>query len=571
MNEHMRLNKKKSIRLRNRTKYFDPAICRTHTRFSSPHSYQSRSIKIEGYESRLYWQFRYCAEHNGATYFYTLTYNDEHIPTYMGQNCFDYEDLRDLLTGGFRKMLLRKYGTTFKYFIGAELGDGKGERGLHNNPHYHCLFFLEDAKNERFPYNPPTPEQFRHLVRKYWQGFDQDEDGYVDFRKAKYGIAKEGEHLGAVQDFRACMYCAKYVCKDAALKQHEDTVRRKLFFKYKNTLRHCPEFAHWFYDNYLFPKYDIEIQNEDPVVFSWTVRYLVNEHDEWREWEKHYMNFVDRKVQLAINEYRNRYCNKCRISQGVGDYALSHIEDMSNPLIPVPAKKGFKYRPISMYYYRKLFTTVWHDWTGSNIRVLNDAGIQYKVSRLPDQVKKMADKAAGNLDRVLNSPELFELMKESDVNTEVFFTYDEFLECTHYLLNENNLQNILTRYGHYKIIYEDRYFKIDESRFGEFGYFPNIDPVVDYERFLYPSFYTTTRSNLRLDTFLDSPCEDWIPYYSHPYFLRYLRLFAVLDLCADYFFVQKDDKDQEEAEERARIKRFHDQQKLKDFYAVFER
>lgn len=148
----MKVNEKKSIRLKNNTKHFNPHICRTHNRFASPVSYQSRSIKIEGYETRLYWQYRYCDEHSGQTFFYTLTYNDNAIPTYMGQNCFDYEDLRDLLTGGFRKYLLRHYGTTFKYFIGAELGDGKGERGMHNNPHYHVLFFLEPADNPRYPY-----------------------------------------------------------------------------------------------------------------------------------------------------------------------------------------------------------------------------------------------------------------------------------------------------------------------------------------------------------------------------------------------------------------------------------
>lgn len=75
--------------------------------------------------------------------------------------------MRDLLTGGFRKQLLRKFGTTFKYFIGAELGDGKGERGMHNNPHYHALFFLEDAHNPKYPYIKILPEQFRHLVRMY--------------------------------------------------------------------------------------------------------------------------------------------------------------------------------------------------------------------------------------------------------------------------------------------------------------------------------------------------------------------------------------------------------------------
>ena len=139
----MRVNKKKPIKFKNRTNYFEPDKTCVQVTVSSPEAYSTRKQKIEGYESRLYWQYRYCEDLNGQTFYYTLTYNDKAMPKQYGMNCFDYEDLRDLLTGGFRKMLLRKYGTTFKYFIGAELGDGKGVRGMHNNPHYHVLFFLE--------------------------------------------------------------------------------------------------------------------------------------------------------------------------------------------------------------------------------------------------------------------------------------------------------------------------------------------------------------------------------------------------------------------------------------------
>ena len=161
------LNKKKSITLRNRTNYFNPDTTRVKVHFSSPDSYQSRQQKIEGYENRLYWQFKYCDEHNGQTFFYTLTYNDKSIPNAYGFHCFDYEHLRDLLTGGLRKQLLRKYGTKFKYFIGAELGDGKGSRGMHNNPHYHVLFFLESADNPKHPYKVISPKDFRHFIRMY--------------------------------------------------------------------------------------------------------------------------------------------------------------------------------------------------------------------------------------------------------------------------------------------------------------------------------------------------------------------------------------------------------------------
>ena len=89
----MKTNEKKSLRLLNNTKYFDETKDRTHVEFGSPETYQYRQIKIEGYETRLYWQYRYGEDHNGQTFFYTLTYSDENIPKYMGKNCFDYEDL----------------------------------------------------------------------------------------------------------------------------------------------------------------------------------------------------------------------------------------------------------------------------------------------------------------------------------------------------------------------------------------------------------------------------------------------------------------------------------------------
>ena len=152
------VNPKKPLRLKNTTKYFVLGKDKVRNSFSSSESYLARKSKIEGYESRLYWQYRYCQDVGGQTFFYTLTYSDKNLPEMYGQPCFDYEDLRDLFTGGFRKMLLRKYGTTFKYFVGAELGDGKGSRGFGNNPHYHVLFFLEPA-----PYS--FTRRVKHIVQ----------------------------------------------------------------------------------------------------------------------------------------------------------------------------------------------------------------------------------------------------------------------------------------------------------------------------------------------------------------------------------------------------------------------
>lgn len=600
----MKTNTKKSITLRNRTNYFDPDKDKVKVTFSSPDSYQSRQIKIEGYETRLYWQFRYCDEHRGQTFFYTLTYNDTALPKHYGVNCFDYEDLRDLLTGGFRKQLLRKYGTRFKYFIGAELGDGKGSRGMHNNPHYHILFFLEDAQDERFPYRPISSRDFRHLVRLYWQGFDEDTDGYRDYNEAKYGIAKEGENLGKVTDFRACSYVAKYVCKDVKLKKAEDDIEKKLKFIHRRDYRNTEESYREFFKQEINPMFNTPL-NPKKTKWCFTEVQLIKEllgddvfgykdglftndvQDMDNEsylpyvvdiikkeglWQK-YSDFVERQIEPLVkegmNEWRNRYSNKCRISHGVGDYAMEHIQDKLHPSIQVPGKKGFKNRPINMYYYRKMYCDVVKDTNGQNLYVLNQLGIDYKVANLPKRMRKMISKCQSYLPLLLDNQKLYEDMRDSDINTEVFWTFKEFTRKMKLILKDDNIQNILKRYAEYKLVYEDRFFSYQVDGVDRTISYPPITVIDDYKRFLVPSFYSVPRNDLRLACFLEDIPENYMAYGEHPYFRRYLGVFGVLDMCADYFFIQKDNKSQKDAEDIAATKRFHNQQRLKDFYKVF--
>lgn len=580
----MRVNEKKSYRLRNRTNYFNPETSRSFVQFTSPDSYQSRRQKIEGYESRLFWQFKYCEDHDGQTFFYTLTYNDEAMPKYQGENCFDYEDLRYLLNGAFKKRLLRQYGTNVKYFVGAELGDGKGSRGLHNNPHYHVLFFLEPANSERYPYQKISKKDFRHLVREYWQGFDQDVDGRTDFKQAKFGIAKEGENLGLVGDFRACMYCAKYVCKDAKLKKREGRVRLSLERKYareynyeNQTSKYNPlmDFYHDFLHDFLispdptklfnFDLVDMPFLADDSLVTTYDIQLMIMRYELGDEFAR-YVNWKRAElVKQEFNEYRNRFCNKCRISQGVGDYALDFIDDKLHPRIKMPKKNGWKYRPIGMYYYRKLYTDVVKDPKGNNLRVLNDLGKEYKMANLQKQLDRIANKAMTNLSTL--TKDLYDKMLHSDVNTEIRYgyTYERFTKD----LNNNDVTEICKRYAEYKLIYEDRFFQFHvDTDTGDCG-FPDINPVADYNRFIQPSYFEVMYRPGRLDRFLESIPENYISYDAHSYFLSYLRLFSVLDLIADYLFVQTDNKNQSDAEEMANTKRFHDKEKLREFYSQF--
>lgn len=596
----MPVNIRKNYKLRNRTNYFNPDTSRVINTFGSPLSYQSRRIKIEGYETRLYWQFRYCEEHSGSTYFYTLTYNDANLPHYMDEPCFDYEHLRDLLTGGFRKQLLRKYGQTFKYFIGAELGDGKGSRGMHNNPHYHCMFFLESANNPRYPFKEITPEDFRTLVKKYWQGFDEDEDAkngvFHDYTTdCKYGIAREGDNCGKVTDFRACMYCAKYVCKDAHLVRREKHIKHELSWKYEPEVRHSVETKERFYYEVLCPLWNVPTKPHlDEVHRDWLWTpyevYKIAAPKNFSSWQRNigipdvpilivvndiiaeqnlhplYSRFVhqlvNEKVDEKITEYRNRYCNKCRISHGVGDYALEFISDKMRPVIEVPCKKGFKSRPISMYYFRKLYTELRHDEKGQPIRVLNKLGIDYRVSKLPEQIKKRSDEIIGYVN-MLDS-KLYTDMINSNINTDVneSYTYERFMND---LINNN--EKIYDDYAKFKLIYEDRFFKVIDD--GLDCHFPELSPIDDFRRFLVPAMDKVGYSPNRGFLFMEAPDEGYLPYWQHPYFLQNCRVFAVFDLLTDYLFCHGDEYNQQQAEEVAKVKRFHTEEKVKDFYKKF--
>ena len=636
----MQVNKKKPLKFKNPTNYFKPDSTKVRVTVGSPESYSSRKQKIEGYETRLYWQFRYCEDLGGQTFYYTLTYNDKAMPKHYGVSCFDYEDLRDFLTGGFRKQLLRNYGTSFKYFIGAELGDGKGERGMHNNPHYHILFFLEPSpfqiekyqyvdvqdgfyqrsskkhkrgeiryKKERqkvvidVPYKRISPEDFRHFVRLYWQGFDEDIDGFHPYNDAKFGIAHEGLNVGLVTDFRACMYCAKYVCKDAQLKQNEEFVLRSSRWKHFQLAKRDDNTYKDFLHSVLFPMFNTPLDSKKSkwsfndvqlieelcpgsfkiqkglfsdwfnmvhIVYEPYIKKVISHHHLWNHFNQFVNQRIDNLVDKDLNEWRNRYCNKCRISQGVGESALQSIQDKLNPSVQVPCKEGFKNRPLGLYLYRKLYCDVVKDSkSGCSLYVLNQLGQDYKLSQLPKKIEKLSEKAFNNLNTVLHNSDFFVRICESDVNTQVTFSFNEFSRMVSRLSLNVSLEEICKRYAEYKLVYEDRFFEIQFSGDSSVSDFPPIDVLGDYKGFLVPSFYSVSRNDLMLDLFLEDTPSNYMPYSAHSYFLRYISVFNLLDLCSDYFFIQKDNKEQKEAEEIAAVKRFHDKGKLKEFYSKF--
>ena len=309
-----------------------------------------------------------------------------------------------------------------------------------------------------------------------------------------------------------------------------------------------------------------EVPLSDLVIRSYT-KWICSKYRLWNDFNQFVNERVQVKVDEGLAEWRNRFCNKCRISHGVGDYAIKFMNRL-DPVVSVPSKHGFKNRPICLYYYRKMYYDVVKPSKKlrngkvvfySPLRVINDDGIRFKVHHLEASADRLANQASSQFALLVGNEELFNMMKSSDVNTEV--------TCSFASLSKFEVSEFIFRkYAYYKLVYQGRLFKIpDYDGFHECS-FPDVSPVEDYKRFLVSSYYFVDRNELLLDSFLESGCAGYIPYISHPYFLQHSRLFSVLDLCADYFFIQGDDEAQRKAEEIARVKRYHDQRKLKQFY-----
>lgn len=599
----MKVNAKKPLSLFNRTKYFDPNSDRVKFDIVNPNCQSVKINKIKGYEARLYWQFKYCQENDGQIFFYTLTYSDKNIPNKYGVNCFDYEDLRLFLTGGFRKRLKRDYGTIFKYFISAELGEGKGKRGFHNNPHYHLLLFLEPDPDSNF-YDKISVSEMRNLIRTFWQGFDQDVEGFHSFQEdCRFGIVKEGRFGDLVKDYRACFYCAKYVTKDVGLVRKEVDIKKLLRMRYRESLLKDYDFYLEFYRNVVYDLYNIPITPDKskwkyndlelfaillPQIYEFGKmcrfgEYEIFEHEIFihdikqiiccNHLYKHFYSYlsdrVNQLVDFSIKEWRNRYCNKVRISHGLGDYALKFV-DKTNPLIQVPSKEGFRFIKPNLYYYRKLFTKVVKPtcvmfngctFKYPNIRVINDLGISYKVNLVKEKIKELSDKVRSYQDLFLHDKYLFNLIKSSDVNTEVFYSYELFVKRFRFLLDNFPNVDIYERYAQFKLVYECRFYALQEK-------VPDIDVLEDYRRFLKPSYYYMSRSDMRLIDFVNNDDKEFVSYENHPYFLPFIGVFGVFDLLVSYFSIKKDDEFETESNRIREVQRLHNGLELKSYFAA---
>lgn len=184
---------------------FNPLLDRFYNYVPCGQCEECMANKAQDYETRAIYEY----ESNISTFYYTFTYNNEHLPHFQDVPVFSKYDVQCFLKR-LRKNLNKYLGLRkFTYFISSEYG-GKTLR-----PHYHALFFFPEHV---FSYS------FYKLVLKSWQN----------------GFIYPGKNLGRVIGVVPCRYVAKYVQKDsyqvAELDKKnisKDDYRRYLL--YKNT------------------------------------------------------------------------------------------------------------------------------------------------------------------------------------------------------------------------------------------------------------------------------------------------------------------------------------------------
>lgn len=190
-------------------------------------------------DSKKYqWQFRlrceldFCRKQKWNIGFFTLTYDDEHLPTipdayYKDESqvpdlpiaCFSRVDVRTFIDN-IRKRLFDLYRvTSLRYMVCSEMGE------CTSRPHYHGLICFPPECN---------PKKVFELVKSQWK------KGFVFPRHYAGGVDSHGyRHKpfllnGDVQG--AAVYAAKYVCKDlgffASLRGYELVDKDDPLFKY---------------------------------------------------------------------------------------------------------------------------------------------------------------------------------------------------------------------------------------------------------------------------------------------------------------------------------------------------
>ena len=153
-----------------------------------------RQVKSNDWLVRSYFEF---LGSNSQAFFVTLDFDNDHLPVYNGQPCWDSEAIKHFF---YR---LRYYVGRFRYMYATDYG------GFLKRPHYHMIII---------PFSSTTKGAFFSAVKKSWTC-----GSHTDLQVLQ---SVNGSHLAAIQ------YVCGYVNKDIAYNPDDD-LYKDLPFRYR--------------------------------------------------------------------------------------------------------------------------------------------------------------------------------------------------------------------------------------------------------------------------------------------------------------------------------------------------
>lgn len=404
-----------------------------------------------------------------STFFYTLTYNNDNLPSKYGIACFSKRHFQ-LFMKRLRK-ILDKRNLKVKYLVSCEYGE------LYHRPHLHVLFFLSDT----IPYY-----LFYKIVEECWT----------------YGFVKYGDNGGLVCNHRAIQYVTKYITKDFAfMDEHYYNICKVLLGKWKNILSAYNSrigFIHFYIDLGVYPQMKFQCQFHDDGM------HYCYEYELFKRLKRSFLAQLNDLLPFHLQ------------STNLGVSMLQESRDELRDLIPVLVGDGkVEMKPIPRYIKRKL----WYDCVENerdgkcNKFILSEAGKAHFFNKVPLKVQKEKERLQSILSITDIKQDTLDLINTINDNKPVF------LDVQHLVYWFNNFDLDLDVLAIYSAVFRGRCCCFDCAL--------NADFVKKY--YLEYAWYCIERTTdkdfgkIRFNEFVSMLWD------RHPYFEIYDHALSVLD------------------------------------------
>lgn len=370
---------------------FDPLVSKSC--FVVPNRDEYCSKQYLSVSVRLNFEYKKCLESNGIVYFVTFTYNDNGCFHFGNFNFFDNNHIRKFFNKSIFPTRLHDNGYSFRFALFGECGDGKGVRGIDNNPHYHVLVFLYPNSGCSYFYH--NERNFLSLCKSAWNQdlSDLSLKRYCDLNVGNVSYSRKGARVLKSNCFS---YCSSYCIKTLSVSPYNSRVKSFMaYVAYANLIRvvrdvpfgsvlndyfydsddvqdiyidfvkkyfkRLPQLATYNrkYDDYLLILND-SVRDTVSLTFGFNdfsfVDYMTMDNDFFLS--AFYSRLMETPLFRCFYKYLvNRHKCVYRLSSGLGSCGLDYID--SNFMIDVSFFSCFKCPRINLpsYYFRKYFFT----------------------------------------------------------------------------------------------------------------------------------------------------------------------------------------------------------------------